>query len=157
MAEIIIIVAIAKNYTIGKDGKIPWHIREDFLHFKNKTMGWPCIMGDVTYESLPIKPLPGRENVICTFNKDYHPEGTVVFHDFFKALEYVKEKEKAFIIGGASIYRLGMKVADTLEITHIKKEYDGDTFFPEIDPKVWEKVKEDDHGEYSFVTYNRKK
>jgi len=94
-------------------------------------------MGDKTYESLPdnAKPLPGRENIILTFNKEYHPDGTKVFFSWEDAIEYLKDKEKVYICGGASIYKLGLKVADTLELTRIDKDYNGDTFFPEINFK----------------------
>ena len=171
MTEIIVIVAVAQNGAIGKDGDIPWRIKEDFQHFKDKTMGHPCIMGDKTYESLPdnAKPLPGRENIVLTFDKDYKPEGTTIFYDFNEAIEYVKKKgvEKAFIIGGATIYKLGMKVEDTFELTRIYKDYESYVFFPEINFDEWELTNQEDQegidknsGEtvkFSFLTYKRKK
>ena len=164
MTEIIVIAAIAKNNVIGRDGDIPWRIKEDFQHFKDLTMGHPCIMGDKTYDSLPdnSKPLPGRENIVLTFDKNYHPEGAKIFYSFGDALEYCKDKEKAFITGGASIYKLGLKVADTLELTRIHKDFEGDTYFPEINFDEWELIKKEDkldekHGEFSFLTYVRKK
>jgi len=171
MTEIIVIVAIAQNNAIGKDNKIPWHIKEDFLHFQKKTLGYPCIMGDKTFESLPdnSKPLPGRENIVLSFDKNYKPEGTVVFNDFIRAIQYVKDNEekKAFIIGGATIYKLGMKIADTLELTKIHKNYEADTFYPEINFNEWQLITKDDKegkdiksGEqvkFSFLTYKRKK
>jgi len=171
MTKINVIVAIAQDNAIGKDNGIPWEIKEDFEHFKNKTMGFPCIMGDKTFESLPenARPLPGRENIVLSFDENYKPEGTTVFNDFNKAIEYVKNKdvEKAFIIGGASIYKLGMQVADILELTKIHKDYDADTFFPEINFDEWELInKEDREGKdiksnenvkFSFLTYRRKK
>ncbi len=171
MTEIIVIVCVAQNGAIGKDNDIPWHIREDFQHFKEQTEGHPCIMGDKTYESLPdnARPLPNRENIVLTFDKDYHPEGTTIFHDFNEAIKYVKDKgeEKAFITGGATIYKLGMEVADTFELTRIHKDYDADTFYPEVDFSKWELVNQiDKEGEdvkskemvkFSFLTYKRKK
>jgi len=160
MVEIIVIVAIAENNAIGRDGEIPWDIPEDFAHFKDLTMDHPCIMGDITYETLPdnARPLPGRENIVLTFDKKYHPKGTTIFHSWEDALEYVKDKEKVFIIGGATIYKLGMKVADTFELTRVHKTIeDADTFYPEIEWDVWKLVKEEKHDEYSFLTYNRKK
>src|SRR3989338_3458604 len=102
MTEIVVIVAVAQNGAIGKNNDIPWHIKEDFLHFKEKTKGYPVIMGDKTYDSLPdnSRPLPGRENVVCTLIPDYKAKGATIFHDFNEAIEYVKKKkvEKAFII-----------------------------------------------------------
>jgi len=170
MTQIIVIVAIAQNWAIGKDNKIPWYIKEDFQHFKEKTTGYPCIMGDKTYDSLPdnARPLPGRENIVCTLLKDYKSEGATLFHDFNEAIAYVKKKnvEKAFIIGGATIYKLGMKVADVLELTRIYCDYDADAFYPEIDFSQWELVNKEDHEgidvkndikvKFSFETYKRK-
>ncbi|NQU98755.1 dihydrofolate reductase [Candidatus Woesearchaeota archaeon] len=165
MSEVIIIVAVAKNNVIGNKGDIPWHISEDFQHFKEETMDYPCVMGDVTYESLPIKPLPGRENVVLTFDKDYHPPGTTVFYDFNDGIQYCKDKgyKKIFITGGATIYKIGMKIADKLMITRVHKDYKGDAFFPEIRDDEWElKESKKHHSEkedvdFSFTIYTRKK
>ena len=169
--EIILIAALAKNQVIGNGNDIPWHITEDFQHFKDRTLGYPCVMGRKTFESLPdgARPLPKRENIILTSQTDYSPPKTTVLHNFDKIIEYCQKKDtkKLFIIGGASIYRLGLQVADTLELTLIDKEFEGDTFFPEIDPTQWELVKKKDNqginlktGEllkFSFLTYQRKK
>jgi dihydrofolate reductase len=155
MTEIIIIAAVAENNVIGKQGKIPWHIKEDFLHFKELTMGHPCIMGDKTYESLPVKPLPGRENIVLTFDKDYHPAGAVIKYSFGEALDHCRDKEKVYICGGATIYRLALPFADTLELTRIHKKYDGDTFFPEINLNDWKLVKKEDRKGFTFLTYKK--
>lgn len=155
MAEIIIIAAVAENNVIGRNNDIPWRISEDFRHFKELTMGHPCIMGDRTFESLPKRPLPGRENIILTLDKNYRADGAKIFHSFDEALAYVKPKKKAFICGGATIYRLGMKYADTLEITRVHLSPEGDTFFPEIDMKVWKIVKEEKHEGYTFQRFKR--
>jgi dihydrofolate reductase len=171
MTEIIVIVAVAQNNIIGRAGDIPWRIKEDFQHFKEKTMGHPCIMGDKTYLSLPenARPLPGRENIVLTFDKNFRPEGTTVLHDFDEAIDYVKNKgeKQAFITGGATIYKLGLNVADTFELTRIYKDYEGDTFFPEVDFDGWELENKEDHestdknsGEnvkFSFLTFRRKR
>lgn len=157
MTEITVIVAVADNNVIGKDNDIPWRIPEDFAHFKRKTMGYPCIMGDRTFESLPdnARPLPGRENIVLSLDKDYKAPGAVVMHSFEEAFEHCKDKEKVFICGGATIYRLGMKYADTLELTRVHMSPEGDTFFPEVDSNEWNLVAEDKHEKYSFQTYKR--
>jgi dihydrofolate reductase len=171
MTEIIVIVAVAQNGIIGRAGDIPWRIKEDFQHFKEKTIGHPCIMGDKTYLSLPenARPLPGRENIVLTFDKDFRPQATTIFHDFNEAIDYVKNKgeKQAFITGGATIYRLGLKVADTFELTRIYKDYEGDTFFPEVNFDEWDLAARKDSesidkksGEkvkFSFLTYKRKR
>jgi dihydrofolate reductase len=155
MTEIIIIAAVAENNVIGKQGKIPWHIKEDFLHFKEMTMGHPCIMGDKTYESLPVKPLPGRENIVLTFDKSYHPPGAIIKYSFEEALSYCMNKDKVYICGGATIYKLALPYAHTLELTRIHKKYDGDTFFPEINLNEWRLVKKEDKKGFSFLTYKK--
>lgn len=170
MTQIIIISAIAQNGVIGSKNDIPWRISDDFKRFKELTMGHPCIMGDSTYKSLPEKarPLPGRENVVLTLDHDYHPEGATVFHDFNEAIEYVKNKgeEKAYITGGATIYKLGLAVADTLELTRIHREVEGDVRFPEFDINNWELIKSEDHEamdtisntmvKFTYETFNRR-
>ncbi|HDQ60085.1 MAG TPA: dihydrofolate reductase [Candidatus Woesearchaeota archaeon] len=154
--EIIMIAAKAKNNVIGKAGKIPWHISEDFKHFKEKTMGYPVIMGMTTFESLPVKPLSGRTNIVLTKNPEYHPENVVVKYSMKDALDYCNGAEKIFLIGGASIYKQGMEFADTLELTEIDREYEGDTYFPEFSMSEWELVNSDPRDGYSFNTYKRK-
>lgn len=160
MTEVIIISAIANNNTIGLNGRIPWHISDDFKRFKSLTLNHPIIMGRKTYESLPIKPLPKRENIILTRNKDFTAENITIKNSFEEALEHCKDKEKVFIIGGSSIYEEGLKYANKLEITKINKDFEGDTFFPNINLKKWRLVNEEKHqdekiGEYSFQTYEK--
>ncbi len=171
MTKIIVIVAVAQNGIIGKENDIPWRIKDDFLHFKKHTTGHPCIMSDICYESLPEKtrPLPNRENIVLTFNKDYKPEGTTVFNDFKQAIEYCKKnkEEKVFITGGSSIYRLGLEIADTFLLTRIHKDIEGDVKFPDVDWDEWEEVTSERHTglesisnsdiEFSFIEYKRKR
>lgn len=168
MTEFVIIVAIAQNNVIGRKNDIPWRLKEDFQHFKEETWGHPCMMGDKTYESLPVKPLPGRENIVLTWDKNYHPVGTTIFFDFNDGIKYCREKKypKVFITGGAIIYKLGMQVADTFMLTKIHKDYQGETTFPEVNWEEWELIKQEDHQgidqisgkeiKFSFLTYQRK-
>ena len=171
--KLIIIAAVAQNGVIGGNNIIPWYIREDFTRFKSLTMGCPCIMGDTTYKSLPDKfrPLPGRENVVLSLDPSfYHPDITI-FNDFNLALDGLKNRwphqvDKAFVIGGATIYRLAMKFADTLELTHIHKDYQGDVIFPDINLDEWNVDNAESHNSidintgneisYTFKTYHRK-
>ena len=161
--DIIIISAVAKNNVIGKDGDIPWRIKEDFLHFKELTIGSPCIMGKNTYESLPVKPLPKRENIVLTRNPNYKAEGVIIMNSFESALKYCEEKgfEKVFIIGGSSIYKQGLEFANVLELTHLKQEFEGDTYFPEVNYDEWNLISKEEHehekyGKYSFCRYEKK-
>jgi len=157
MSEIIIIAAISENNVIGKDGKIPWHIKEDLQRFKRLTLNRPVIMGRKTHESLPVKPLKDRTNIVLTRDKNFNPPDVVVKHSLQDALEYCKNYDKVFIIGGQSIFEEGMKVADTLELTRVNGNYDGDAFFPEINFGEWTLKNKEDGRDYSFLTYTRKK
>lgn len=157
MTEIIIIAAVAQNGVIGSKNDIPWRISEDFKRFKRLTLGYPCIMGDATYESLPKRPLEGRENIVLTLNHDYRPAGVTLFHDFNRAITYVRERgeDKAFITGGATIYRLGLAVADTMELTRVHRDFDGDVRFPEFDSSEWELIAEEPQEAEDKVSQSR--
>ncbi len=152
--EIIVIVAISANNVIGKDNKIPWYIKEDLERFKKLTTNHTVIMGRKTFLSLPIKPLPNRENIVLS-RSDFKFDDVVVKKSLNEAVDYSKNK-KIFIIGGFSIYEESMKFANRLEITKINKTYEGDTFFPEINISEWELIKEEKKEYYSFQTYIRR-
>ena len=157
--EKIVIAAVSENGVIGKDGDIPWHYSEDMKHFKETTMGHPVIMGSNTYRSLPedYKPLPGRKNIVLTRSGIDTDESVAVVNSLDEAWETAeKESEKAFVIGGASIYEQTLDEADKLVLTRIHDEYDGDTFFPNWDPENWKEIERDDREELSFVEYVRK-
>lgn len=161
---ITLVAAMGANRCIGVDGKMPWHIPEDYKHFFRLTVGKPCIMGRKTFESVLQeigKPLPRRPNLIIS-RSDYSYPGVQVFSSYEKALE-AAEGPEICITGGAQIYALALPEADVLELTHIYKEYDGDTFFPEFAPKDWAEVSREDHpGDsagippFSFVRYERR-
>jgi len=158
--EIILIAAVAENGVIGKDNKMPWTIKGNLAHFKEMTMGYPCIMGRKTWESLPIKPLPGRVNLIVskTLNKEERPSSwreIKVFSSFSSAVEFCSNYEKIFIIGGESIYKQAMPIATKIDLTIIPGDYEGDTYFPEIDDN-WIKIETVKYDEFSIVTYTRK-
>ena len=151
--DIVIIAAISENNVIGKDGNLPWHIPEDLKRFKELTMGHPVVMGRRTFESIG-KPLPGRNNIVITHNREYNPEGVTVFHTFEDVLAY--KYPKIFIIGGYSLFKEALQFADVLEITRVHRKVDGDVFFPDVDWDEWEEIERDDRSEYSFITYRRK-
>ena len=154
--EIIIIAAMSKNNVIGKDNALPWKIKADMQRFKELTNGWPCIMGRKTWESLPKKPLPGRLNIIIskTLSK-YSIEGASVFSSLPTALDHCKNYQKVFICGGFSIYNEALALADSIELTLIHQQFDGDTFFPKINPAVWKIEKTIEFDEYSFIRYTK--
>ena len=165
MTEIIIIAALAKNDVIGKDGKMPWHIKKDLQRFKNLTLNHPVIMGHSTYNSLPQKPLPERKNIVLSRDTELSYPGVIVKNSFEEALDYCKKDQKVFIIGGKTIYSIGLNRADKLELTRIHRRYEGDTYFPKIDYDKWTLVNEvkkraiDSRNnvpvKLSFLTYSR--
>lgn len=152
--EIVIIAAMAENRVIGKDGVMPWSIKEDMKHFTELTKGWPCIMGRKTWDSLFKKPLPGRLNVVISKTAANLP-GAEIFSSLEEAIDHCKNYEKIFIIGGESIYKQAMDKANKIELTLIHKTYEGDTFFPEITPNCWKIINNIDFDNFSFVSYTR--
>jgi dihydrofolate reductase len=156
--EIIIIAAMSENKVIGKDNALPWSIKEDMAHFKKLTKGWPCVMGRKTWESLPTKPLPWRLNVIVsqTMKVDgSFPQDVKIFPSLSAAVENCSGFEKIFIIGGETIYKQALDLADKIELTVIHKQYDGDAFFPEIDTNCWQQTNTEDFDTFSFITYTK--
>jgi dihydrofolate reductase len=155
-----IIAAIGKNRELGKNGKIPWHISEDFKRFKQVTSGHPVIMGRKTWETLPIKPLPGRYNVVVTRDPEFTINGSKSGKDFIIAASLqeaigsasiVVGSDEIFIIGGGQIYQQAISLADKLYLTVIDRTFDADTFFP--DYSDFKKVvfeKESQEGEYKY-------
>jgi dihydrofolate reductase len=139
MPEIIIIAAVAKNRVIGKDNQLLWNIPEDMAHFKALTQGHAVLMGRKTWESLPerFRPLPGRRNIVITRQADYAAPGAVVASSLEQGIAAAHGTEKLFIIGGAEIYTQAMMLADTLEITEVGLEPEGDAWFPEISGSRW--------------------
>lgn len=155
--SIALIAAVAENNCIGKDGKLPWHIPEDLAHFKSLTAGKIVLMGRKTWESLPEKfrPLPNRLNLVITRQTDFLvPAGVEKYSDITTALAAHKN-EDVMIIGGAEIYRATIDLADTLYITHVPKNVDGDAFFPAINKSIWKKTNIEPHGTFDFVTYQK--
>jgi dihydrofolate reductase len=163
MKKISIIVAIAKNYAIGKDNDLLWHISNDMKWFKKHTSGHQVIMGKKTWESLPIKPLPKRTNVVITDVAGESFEGCKMAYSIEEALEYCNEVEESFIIGGGSIYAQFLPHATKLYLTKVHKDFDADIFFPEINFEDWKLIEQEDHDDdpqndfsYSFLIYERK-
>ena len=160
--NITIIVAVAANNVIGKNNDLIWHISEDLKRFKSLTSGHAIIMGRKTFESLP-KALPNRTNIVVTRNRSYRAEGALVCYSMEKALQLAVNDQQPFIIGGGEIYRNALSFANTIELTRVHRDFEGDTFFPEIDSKYWELVWEEpqtkalDNIPYSFITYQKKK
>lgn len=160
-----ILVAIARNGIIGRDGDLPWRLSTDLKRFKALTLGKPIVMGRKTWESFPKRPLPGRTNIVITRKQDFADEGAVVAHSLDEALETARREEPAEIcvIGGGEIFEQAMGRTDTLHVTHVRGEVDGDTSFPPIDARFWEKTHselvpagERDSHATEYAIYSRK-
>lgn len=153
-------VAVAANGIIGGDNDLPWYLPEDLKHFRKITDGKTVLMGRKTYDSIFKrlgKPLPNRKNVVITRNKDAkYPDEVLVFQDINEAFKSLAN-EDIYVIGGAQIFELAMREGEYMYLTHVKKEYPGDVYFPEINWGDWEKITEEDFPEYTFAEYKRKK
>lgn len=154
MNEINIIVATGLNNEIGKDNRLLWHIREDMLYFKQTTLHYPVIMGRKTWDSLPKKPLPKRENIVLSRNKNLELDGAKIFSDIKEMFAYTSQFEKCFIIGGASIYSLLMPYCNKLYITKVFKNFEADSFFPEIDNSKWRLTSQSEEKKMKKVLLN---
>lgn len=159
-----IIVAISDNNAIGKNNELLWHISEDLRFFRRTTLGWPVIMGRKTFESIG-RALPGRVNVVIsrgfTTGEDVEVVGSL--EEAFATAESTN-LEKCFVMGGGQIYAQALEQADRLVVTHVHTVIeDADTFFPPIDPEVWEVVQrselftdEETGYTFEFVEYLKK-
>lgn len=135
--QISIIVAIAKNYAIGKNNQLLWHISEDMKWFKKTTSGHTVIMGKNTYYSLPLRPLPKRRNIVISDIKGELIDGCEMAYSLQEAIDLADSGKENFIIGGASIYRQFFPVVKKLYITWVYSDFEADVFFPEINLNEW--------------------
>ena len=161
--NISIIVAIASNYAIGKNNDLLWHIPNDLKMFKRLTEGHYIVMGKRTYYSLPKRPLPKRTSLIITDVEGEVIDNCLMAYSIEDAIKKMEVEKENFVIGGGSIYRQFMPFANKLYITRVHKEFEADTFFPEISLDEWElskrvDVNDDNHNDfnYSFEEYVRK-
>ena len=164
--KISIISAVSYNNVIGKDNKLLCHLKDDLKRFKELTKNNVIIMGQKTYESLPIKPLPKRYNIVITDNKDISFFGCEMAYSIddaiYKSDNWSKDGE-IFVIGGGSIYKQFFNYADKLYITKVHENFEGDTYFPIINNKDWKlisekKYKKDKNNDYdySYIIYEKK-
>jgi len=161
MSKLSIIVAMAQNRTIGVNNTLPWLCPEDLKHFKTLTMGHHMIMGRKTFDSIG-KPLPGRTTVVVTRNSDLVIDGCIIAHSLQEAIHNCIGDEEIFIVGGAELYRQALPLVDTLYITEIQQDVEGDAHFPEFDRSAWRETARMAGSqaapqplEYHFVTYQR--
>lgn len=154
-----LVVAVARNGVIGRDGDLPWRLRTDRRRFRRLTLGKPCVMGRRTWESIGRKPLPGRRNIVLTRRRGYASPGCVVVHSFDEALAAAAPAEELMVVGA---YEAALPRADRIYLTRVEADVEGDTFFPDLDPGQWRETESVDvpageHDEYPtrFVVLER--
>ena len=140
-----LVVAVAENGVIGRDGTLPWRISADLKTFRRLTVGKPLIMGRRTFQSLK-KPLDGRDNIVITRDADYRPPGTIIAHDFVAALEAAREcaiqrgVNEIAVIGGTTVFEAALPLAHRIYKTEVHASPAGDAFFPHVDWRKWLEV-----------------
>lgn len=153
LAPLALIVAIARNGVIGRDGDLPWRIREDMKHFKNTTLGHAVIMGRRTFESIG-KPLPSRRNIVVSRNPDAAFEGCETATNLDDAVALARTSDDMpFIIGGARLYEEALPKVTEIHLTRIDRDVEGDTFFS-VDLANFDEVEARD-GQTEEVSFHR--
>ena len=159
-----LIVAVDKNWAIGKNNRLMWSIPADMKFFRETTRGNVVIMGRKTLESFPQgQPLKNRVNIVITRNPGYQVKGAVVVHSVEEAVEEARKYEgEIYVIGGESIYREMLSLCDTAFVTKIDHAYDADTYFPNLDQdEEWRMTKISEEQtcfdlEYYFTVYEKR-
>ncbi len=134
-----LIVAMSNNRVIGANNTLPWHLPADLKHFRGLTMGHPIIMGRKTHESIG-KPLPGRQNIVVTANRDFSAPGCDVVPSLHAAIQACGNAEEIFFIGGNTLYQQALPLTERIYLTQVDCVIEGDTFFPLLDMKTWREV-----------------
>jgi len=166
--KIVLVAAIGENSVIGREGQLPWHLRSDLQHFRRVTINRPVIMGRKTHESIG-KLLPGRTNIVLTRDLALVARGAVLATSLDAALGFARSDaakrgvDEIMVIGGSDIFAATMPMAERLEITHVHVAPEGDAYFPEIDPEVWQEVSREDYSPgpdddagFTVATYTRR-
>lgn len=161
--NITIIAAVAQNNAIGYKNKLLYWLPDDLKRFKRLTTGHTIIMGRKTFESFPKGALPNRRNIVLTHQKELSFPGAETFSSLKEALKNCRQDEHIYIIGGASVYKESLPIANCLCLTEIKDTpSDADAYFPEINQKEWTEISRENHAkdekhpfEFSFVDYRR--
>lgn len=164
-AIVSLIVAASENNAIGKNNQLLWHLPNDLKFFKNTTWGFPVIMGRKSFEAVS-KALPGRTNIVVTTRPDWKAADTITVASIEEGIQKAiaaSNSKQIFIIGGGEIYKQSMDIADTIYMTRVHAQLDGDTFFPVIDENKWQLTNNQDFEAdekhaypYSFQIWKKK-
>jgi len=165
--DIVIVAAVAENGVIGRSNTLPWRLKSDMAHFRELTMGKPVVLGRKTYQSIG-KPLAGRTSIVVSRDGSFNAPGIIVAPSLAAALQTargdaLRRNCNAIVVaGGAHIYAQALPLATRLFITEVHKPIEGDTRFPQIDPKVWRESARSEHpagpqddAAFALVTYER--
>ena len=159
--QVSLIAAVAKNGVIGRDGKLPWHLPDDFRWFKAQTLGKPVVMGRKTWESLG-RALPGRHNIVLTRRSGYAAPGATVVNTAEAALGAAGDAEEVMVIGGGDVFVMFLPQASRVYLTRVDAVVEGDAWFPELEPDAWRLVLREHHGadarhryDFEFCVYER--
>jgi dihydrofolate reductase len=162
------VVAVADNGVIGRDNKLIWRLKTDLRRFRQLTIGKPMVIGRKTHEAIG-RPLPGRETVVLTRDKDFKAEGIHVVHSWDEALSRADQladqmgASEIVIGGGAEIYRLALPEAQRLFLTLVHAEPQGEAVFPAYDQDAFQEVRReahprgpDDEHAFTFIDLERR-
>ncbi|MEM1106620.1 MAG: dihydrofolate reductase [Pseudomonadota bacterium] len=160
--KLCLIVARARNRVIGRNGDLPWRLKDDLALFKRTTLGAPILMGRKTWQSLPKQPLPGRENLILSRDWTLSAPGARVYSAIGPALAVSRaiarraEIAEVFVIGGEALYAHALPLAERMYITEVDAEPQGDAHFPDFDEGDWREHSREafpagDGNDHSFV------
>jgi dihydrofolate reductase len=149
-----LVVAVARNGVIGRANQLPWHLPAELAHFKRVTMGHPVVMGRRTFQSIG-RPLPGRLNIVVSRNLELEAPGCTVVPSLEAAWKAADGAQETCVIGGTTLFREALPIADRIYLTEVEAEVPGDTYFPELDRREWvEKAstrhEADERHAYSF-------
>ncbi|WP_046226542.1 dihydrofolate reductase [Paenibacillus dauci] len=161
---ITLIWAQGREGIIGKDNDMPWKLPKDMAYFKQQTQHKTIVMGRKTWNSFGSKPLPNRKNIILTRDVSFEAKEVQVLHSVEEATQLASTEEELMIIGGSQIYKEFLNYADRLLVTRIEQDFEGDTYFPEVDWSEWTLVNtvpgirdEKNDYDYRFEEYKRKR
>jgi dihydrofolate reductase len=131
-----LVVAMARNRVIGRDNALPWRLPADLAHFKRVTLGHPIVMGRRTFESIG-KALPGRKNIVLTHDASFVAPGCSVVSSLEEAWKAAGDADEVSVIGGSSLFRDSLPIADIIHLTEVEADVPGDTYFPPFDRSEW--------------------
>jgi dihydrofolate reductase len=144
-------IARSMNNVIGRDGRLPWRLKTDMALFKQTTIGKPIIMGRKTWDSLPIKPLPGRLNIVLSRDGSFEPMGALVCDSLDEAVRIAREQavedrvDEVFVIGGGAVFHAALPKARRIYLTEVEADVEGDAFLEPFDETPWKEVHRQRH------------